>query len=152
MKIITLENACIKWNLNTNKGLKVYKGCSKNIAFSCTTFAHNIRGKEKEVEPSHQNSITFCCCVTDGSLTEYFWHGSEYEAKVCHWIPPCRKMAPIDIPGHFLDGNQTMDVSTMRQWMMRFSSDISDSGSPPLVQIFTHATRRLLLTAGKVHS
>ena len=48
-----------------------------------------------EAEPSHQYSITFCCCVTDGSRGAVWqngvWHGSAYEAKVCHWIPPCIK-------------------------------------------------------------
>jgi len=48
-----------------------------------------------EVEPSHQYSITFCCCATVGSRGAVWqngiWHGSVDEAKVCHWIPPCGK-------------------------------------------------------------
>ena len=43
----------------------------------------------------HQYSVTFCCCVTDGSRGAVWqsgvWLGSMYEAKVCHWIPPCSK-------------------------------------------------------------
>ena len=46
-------------------------------------------------ELSHQCSITFCCCVTDGIRGAVWqngvWHGSAYEAKVCQWIPPCGK-------------------------------------------------------------
>ena len=45
-----------------------------------------------EAEPSHQYSITFCCCMTDGSRGEVWqngvWYGSMYEAKVCHWFLP----------------------------------------------------------------
>ena len=40
------------------------------------------------------------------------------------------KMAPIDIHQHLLNvsGDQIVDVSTVRQWVVRFSSDNSDSG------------------------
>ena len=48
-----------------------------------------------EVEPSHQYSITFHCCVTDGTGGALWqngtWHGSVDEVKVCHWNPSCRK-------------------------------------------------------------
>ena len=54
----------------------------------------NTGGMAVKVEPSHQHSIMFCSCVTDGSRAADWqngiWHGSAYEAKVCHWIPPCR--------------------------------------------------------------
>ena len=42
-----------------------------------------------------------------------------------------------------------MDVSTVRQWVVHFSSGDSDSGSPPLVQIFMSVACRLLFIAGK---
>ena len=46
-------------------------------------------------ELSHQDSITSCCCATGDSRGAVWqnsiWHGCVYEAKVCHWIPPCRK-------------------------------------------------------------
>ncbi|MEQ5146204.1 hypothetical protein ABN231_18085 [Proteus mirabilis] len=32
-----------------------------------TTSEVDVGGMAVEVEPSHQYSITFCCCVTDGS-------------------------------------------------------------------------------------
>ena len=43
-------------------------------------------------------------------------------------------MAPIYIHQHLLNiyGDQTVDVSTVRQWVVHFSSGNSDSGSPPL--------------------
>ena len=60
-------------------------------------------------------------------------------------------MASIDIGGHLLNvnGDQTVDVSTVRQWVVCFSSDNINSGSPPLVQIVTSVACRLLFIAGK---
>ena len=45
------------------------------------------------------------------------------------------EMAPIDIHQHFVNiyGDQTLDVSTMRQWVVCFSggnSDVNDSHIP----------------------
>jgi len=58
--------------------------------------AQDIRGgMAVEVESSLQYSITLYCCVTDGSRGSVrqngIWHGSVYEVKVCHWIPPSGK-------------------------------------------------------------
>jgi len=56
---------------------------------------------------------------------------------------------PTDIHQHSLsiDGDQTVVVSTVKQWAVHSGS--SDSGSPPLVQLVTGTTCRLLFTAGK---
>ena len=61
------------------------------------------------------------------------------------------KMVPIDICGCLLKayGDQAVDVSTLRQWVVRFSSSDGVCGSPPLVQILTSAACRLLFIAGK---
>ena len=60
-------------------------------------------------------------------------------------------MAPIDI--HQLLQNvyrdQTVDVSTVRQWVVHFSSVDSDSGLLPLMQIFVSVACRLLFIAGE---
>ena len=52
-------------------------------------------GMAVEVEPSHQYSITFCCCMTDDSTDAVWqngiWHESVDEAKVHQWIPSCEK-------------------------------------------------------------
>ena len=66
----------------------------------------------------------FCCCVTDGSRGAVWqhgaWHGSEFVAKVCHWIPSCggwKKMALVDFHWCLLNiGSQTVDVSSVRRW------------------------------------
>ena len=56
------------------------------------------------------------------------------------------KMAPTDIRQYLLNihGDQTVDVSTVRQWVVCFSS--SDSGSPLLVQVVTSAACRLFIS------
>ena len=67
--------------------------------------AHNFRGRCQWYDSRSwtfwQYSITFCCCVIDGSRgadwQNSIWHGSAYEAKVRNWIPACRHIAPIDI-------------------------------------------------------
>ena len=60
-----------------------------------TTLEVDIGGTAVEVEHSHQYSIAFCCCVTDGSREAIWhnviWHRSVYEAMVWHLIPPCGK-------------------------------------------------------------
>ena len=42
-----------------------------------------------------------------------------------------------------------MTVSTVRWWVVHFSSDDSDSGSPPQMQIFTNVSCRLLFITGE---
>ena len=61
------------------------------------------------------------------------------------------KIAPIDIKQHLLKayGDQTVDLSTERQWVVCFSSGDRDCGSPPLVQIFMSTTCSLLFVAIK---
>ena len=57
-----------------------------------TTLEADVGGMAAEVEPSHQYPITFCCRVKDDSRGAVWQngigHGSVYEAKVWHWIPP----------------------------------------------------------------
>jgi len=79
------------------------------ILWYCQTMSEaDIGGMAVEIDPSHQYSITFCCHVTDdyrGMVWQSgIWHGSVYEAKVCHWIPPGRKFAPTDIHWQLLNG------------------------------------------------
>jgi len=61
------------------------------------------------------------------------------------------KTASIHIHGCFLKvyRDQTVDVSTGRQWVVRFSSGGSDCGSPPLVQIFLSRSCRFLSSTGE---
>ena len=61
------------------------------------------------------------------------------------------KMASIVIHQCLLnvDGDQTADMSTARWLVMRFSSGVSNGGSPPLVQIFTDEPYMLLFITGK---
>ena len=61
------------------------------------------------------------------------------------------KMAPTDIHLHLLniEGDQTVDVSTVRQWVVHFSSGDSNRGSPLMVHIFMSVAHRLFFIAGK---
>ena len=81
----------------------------------------DVGGIAAGVEPSHQWPVTCCCCSTHGSRGAVWQngirHGSVDRAKGCYWIPPCGKtMSPTDIHQCMLniDGDQTVDVSTMR--------------------------------------
>ena len=103
-----------------------------------------------EVEPSHQHSITCCCCVTDGSRGAVWqnsiWCGSADEAKVCSWIPPCGKNGThwhsLIFVEHLLRPNSGCEHG--EGWLMHFISGDSNTGSPLLVQIFTSTTCWLL--------
>jgi len=65
------------------------------------------------------------------------------------------EMAPIDIHQHFVNiyGDQTVDVSTMRQWVVRFSNSNSAVKDKPhsrqAMKIFMSAECRLLFIGGK---
>ena len=58
------------------------------------------------------------------------------------------KMAPIDIHGWLLNiyGDPTVDVITVRWWVMHFSN-ADNSESPSMVHIFTSTACRLLFIA-----
>jgi hypothetical protein len=60
----------------------------------------------------------------------------------CHWIPPHRKIAPVDIHQRLLNvcGDQTVDV---RQWMVCFSSGISDVRGRPYTAVGSWNEERL---------
>jgi len=59
------------------------------------------------------------------------------------------KTAPMDIHQHLpnVSGDQRVDMSTVRCWVVHFSS--GDSGSPQLVQILTNMVHSFLFIAGE---
>jgi len=87
----------------------------------------DVGGMTVELEPSQQNSVTFDCCVTDGSR-EAVCMKQRCSTEYLH----AEKIAPIDIYHRLLNvyGDQTMDVNTVRQWVVHFSSNNSNSRSP----------------------
>jgi len=105
-----------------------------------------------EAGSSHQYPITFCCCVTDGSRGAVWhdgvWCGSVYETTVWNWISP---FAPFDIHWYLMnvDGDRTVDVSTVRWQVVRFRSGNSDCRSPPLEQVLTGTACWLLFVTGE---
>ena len=63
-------------------------------------------------------------------------------------------ITPTDIHRCLLNvyGNQTVDVNSIRQWVVCFSSGDSESDSPLLVHIFRSAACRLLFMDGEMWS
>lgn len=58
------------------------------------------------------------------------------EAEVCHLIPSCRekkKKSYVDILQHLLNvyGDETVDVGTVRQWVVHYCSGDSDVKDGP---------------------
>ena len=110
-------------------------------------------GMAVEAGPAHQYFIQFCCHATDGSrgtITKQCLTKKCTRSKGLSPNPPMQKnMAPTDIHQHLLnfDGDRTVDVSTVRCWVACFNS--SNSGSPPLVQIFISMACRLLFIMGE---
>ena len=108
---------------------------------------------QQRFEPSHQYSVTFCYHVTEGSRDESDTKVSHMEVcmkqRCINEFFQVEKIVPIDIYQCLPNacGDQTVEVSTVRQWAMCFSSDLS--GSPLLVQIFRSAAHRLLFIAGE---
>ena len=108
------------------------------------------------VEPSHQYPITFCCCATDGSRGAV-WHNGAWcgrvhmKQRVVTEYFHVEKMAPTAIINAcwIFFGNQAMDGSTVRWWVMCFSSGDRSSGLPLLVQIFMSMLCRLFSLLGK---
>ena len=70
------------------------------------------------IEPSHQYPVTCCSCVTDGS------RGAVLQNGICHGS--VEEVVPIDIHQCLLIiyGDQTVDVSTVRRWVVYFSMHI----------------------------
>jgi len=79
--------------------------------------AHSIRGRWWWYDDRGWTfpSIFHCQWQQKGSLTNGIWHGSTYEAKVCYWIPPCRKkwhpLTFIDISEHLRRPNSGCEQS-----------------------------------------
>ena len=147
------------WESTLHLVYRLYKKAAPNVmppVLLCrpTKSEVDFGGLAAKVEPSHQYSVKFCCCATDGSRGEAWqngiWHGSVYETMVCQWISLCGKNST-----HWRSlnraeyGEQTVDMSIVRWWMMCWNSGDSDNGSPPLVQIFTSSACKLLFIAGK---
>ena len=100
-------------------------------------------------------SYRFCCCATDGSRGAVWQNGSNLEVHMKQRgeveFLYAEKMTPINIHGCLPDisGNKMVNNSTVRQWVVCFSSGRISSGSPPLVHIFMSTACRLLFITGE---
>jgi len=114
-----------------------------------------------EVEPFWQYPITFCCHATDGSRgavgENAIWCGSSYEAKACHWIPPCGRngmhwYSLMLAECWMLSGDQTVSVSTPKTGLYRQHFPSNDTIVAAVKQwvtstgadLYTHSMRALV--------
>ena len=132
------------------------KGYSESNASYCvcwpTVSEADVGGMAEEVEPTHQYPNVFSCHVTDGSREAVWqnsiWHGSADEAKLWNQILPCGKKGTHWHSHWYLlnvYGDQTVNVNTVKRWVVPFSS--RDSGWCLLVQVFMSMVCRLLFIA-----
>jgi len=122
----------------------------------CWSTTSDVGVMEVEAEPSHQYRTTFCCSVTGGSRGAVWhhgvWHGSVDGTKVCHWMPPCRKIAPTDIPQWLLNicGVQTVDVSTVRGGWCILAVVTVTAGHLHWCRFLQAQAHRLLFISGEI--
>ena len=96
----------------------------------------DVGGTAVGTEPSNQRSVKICCLATDGSRWRRTWKYAWSKAVSLN-SSTWKKMTHTDIHRLLnIYGDQTVDVSTVRQWVVHFSSGNSDSGSLPLVKTF----------------
>jgi len=123
------------------------------LLYWCTTSEADVGGTAVEVEPSYLYSVMCCCHVTDGSRGAkwYLTWKCEWNRSVGLNSSMKKKMAPVHVHWDLLDvsGDQAVDVGTVRQQVICFRRGDSNSGSPPLVQIFMRAACRLLFITGE---
>ena len=95
-----------------------------------TTSETDGGGVAVEVEPSHQYPITFYCHVTEWCLT---WNRGWSEDGSLNSSMWKKKIAPIDVHLCLLNiyGDLTVDASTMRWWVVCFSSGNSSMKDKP---------------------
>lgn len=114
-----------------------HKGCSESNASHFFVSAHTIRGRSwwhssrGEAESSHQYSDIYCCWVTwqqRGCLAERLRTWKRGWSKCVVEFLYEEQMASIVIQWYFLNAYryQTVDVNTVRQWVVHFSSGDSD--------------------------
>ena len=114
-----------------------------------TTSEADVGGMAIEVEPSHQYCYILLPCdrwQQKGSLTE--WHLTWKCVRIPLWGNKWHPLTFIDTCWIFMGTKQQMWAQWGGVW---YSSGNRDSGSPPLVQIFTSMACRLLSMA-KMHS
>ena len=114
----------------------IYEGCSESNASHFIMLAHNVRGgcwwpgSRGWSFPPIFHYILFPCdrWQQRGSLTKWCLTQTCFWSIGVSWNSSVWKKPPIDIHQCLLNiyGDQTVDVSTMRWWMVHFSSGDSD--------------------------
>ena len=133
----------------------MYKGCSESAASYFITLAHDIRGgcwrycsrgwTPTTSTPFHVVAVWQMAAEGHNDWHNGIWRGRVDRCNVWHLIPLCRKSGIHWYYQHLLNihGDQTVGVSTVRWWVVHFSSGDSNSGAPLLVQMITNTACRL---------
>jgi len=138
-----------------------YEGCSESNACCFITLAYDVRGGCWWYGSRGWTFPPILCYMLlprdrwqqMGTLTKWCLTWKCIQSKgVSLNSPMWKKKKPLtNIHWCFLGvfGDQTVCVSTVRQWVVHFSSGNSDSSSPPLVQIAVSTANRLLFITDK---
>jgi hypothetical protein len=121
------QNHCQKWMHRSS--VLMYEGHFESNAFYFIMLSH-IRGGSWWYDSRGWTFLPkgcqFCCRATDGSRAEVSQngasHGSAYEAECVTEFLHAEQNAPNDIHWRNVYGNLTVDVSTVRRWVVRFRS------------------------------
>ena len=113
------------------------------ILVCCPTTSEADIGGTVEVQPFDQYSITFCCPVTEGKKRQLDRMVSDVEVYmkqrcVTEFLHE-EKMARTDIHQHLLnmDRDQTVDMNTVKPWVVHFNSDMKDKPCSEWPSIFS---------------
>jgi len=101
--------------------LKVFSNLSNSMILSSEA---DIGSMEVEVGPSHQYCIMFCCFMSAEGQSDKKASVIEVHMKQsgAYEFFHVEKIAPIGIH-HCWTKDQTVDVSTVRRWVVCFSGD-----------------------------
>ena len=137
MSCLLLKNPCLNAISCQSRSLTVLTLTLVPMVCKETGIAENQQKLSAELNDILYYSVTCCGCVTGSSRGEVSQngdrHGGVYKPKVCYWNTPWRKMAPTDIHQCVLNAyrDQIVDMSTVRCWVVHFSSGSSSMKGKP---------------------
>jgi len=145
----------MKWSVKKAKSMRAAQKV-RPLILLCWPMASeaDVGDMAVEVEPSHQYSVLYFFAVwqmaAEGQSDKTASNMEVCMKQRCEFLH-VEKMAPIDIHWCLMNvyWGKTVDVNTVREWVVHLSSGDSDNGSPLLVQILMSVARRLIFEAGE---
>ena len=140
----------MKWSVKKAKSMRAAQKV-RPLILLCWPMASeaDVGDMAVEVEPSHQYSVLYFFAVwqmaAEGQSDKTASNMEVCMKQRCEFLH-VEKMAPIDIHWCLMNvyWGKTVDVNTVREWVVHLSSGDSDNGSPLLVQILMSVARRLI--------